>query len=287
MNSHTKDSNKNDEKIAELEMQLHKARNTILNLAASQTQCLELYDFRKCNSHEESYAWKVGVFDKIIEIAKPITDKNVYGQLIHYSRAICPLCGDEPQSEVGYTIPEGLTRHLEGFGNMYQCRVMKEIFALANQSWNKNFKDKEWDNFLKESIKKREIENQRMATETLYKKAPITGVTPDLFNGDIDWTENRLKTLGFVVNLNKNVKTFAKEYEAFSVFADITHHNGIAFNVFKKPLPRIIKNGLIWKSKQHICNFVIYDHWKHNLNDKFESRVDGIAQKILSDVNTR
>ena len=49
----------------------------------------------------------------------------------------CPLCRSVPSSAYtsrGFTLPEGLDRHLEGRGNTYACPVMEALLTLANQS---------------------------------------------------------------------------------------------------------------------------------------------------------
>lgn len=45
-------------------------------------------------------------------------------------RARCPLCGETPQQDSsGYAWPEGLSRHLEGRGNVGRCSVIDIAFA--------------------------------------------------------------------------------------------------------------------------------------------------------------
>ncbi len=51
-------------------------------------------------------------------------------------RAPCPLCGAVPQSQnpdesVGFTLPEGLSRHLDGWGRMKRCYVAEVAEAIA------------------------------------------------------------------------------------------------------------------------------------------------------------
>lgn len=46
-------------------------------------------------------------------------------------RMVCPLCGKAPDLEVGFTYPTGLVRHLDGWGNIRQCRVMAAIWSMS------------------------------------------------------------------------------------------------------------------------------------------------------------
>jgi hypothetical protein len=46
-------------------------------------------------------------------------------------RVPCPLCGHAPyQYEDGYTLPEGLLRHLRASNNQHPCSVMRAVEAL-------------------------------------------------------------------------------------------------------------------------------------------------------------
>lgn len=52
-------------------------------------------------------------------------------------RTPCPLCGDianVPYSNAGFKYPEGLRRHLIGFGNTQQCIIIYTIYELGKNS---------------------------------------------------------------------------------------------------------------------------------------------------------
>jgi hypothetical protein len=50
-------------------------------------------------------------------------------------RARCPLCGGTPQQDSsGYAWPEGLSRHLEGHGNVGRCSVIRIAFAACRRA---------------------------------------------------------------------------------------------------------------------------------------------------------
>ena len=47
--------------------------------------------------------------------------------------AVCPLCGAVPETVYarGFAYPEGLKRHLEGYGNMRQCLITSLLWELG------------------------------------------------------------------------------------------------------------------------------------------------------------
>lgn len=45
-------------------------------------------------------------------------------------RALCPMCGGGSGHASGFSLPEGLSRHLMGNGAAYQCDVMLAAFQL-------------------------------------------------------------------------------------------------------------------------------------------------------------
>ncbi|MFA5053790.1 MAG: hypothetical protein WC565_07015 [Parcubacteria group bacterium] len=51
-------------------------------------------------------------------------------------RARCPLCHVRPQQGFhdGFTLPGGLTRHLDGSHNFYRCGVMTVAEAVAKRA---------------------------------------------------------------------------------------------------------------------------------------------------------
>jgi hypothetical protein len=268
-----------DKEIAHLKEQLEEARWSIIGL--SRTYIDGWTNYIRCNSRKEAYEWRANTVQEIIDLAEEVTGENVWGQKIYYGRAICPLCGDRPHDKHGYTIPEGLKRHLEGFGNMQQCSVMGNLFNMARECWNKKFIKKEHEDLIKE----REVKEQRLKSETLIQIAP--GYPPELFDDSWDygsrsdqkqhldrliWAENRLNELGFSIQVLNNVKSFTKEYDEFVVFADPRRGGLINFSAFKKPLPKKITKG-IYSSTKYIGNFNFLDGWKHDLISKFEKRV--------------
>lgn len=279
-----------DKKIEELNWELYSARWTILNVAIARTNCWDLYEFTRCSSSKEARDWKKNIRENLIDLAKPIMLKNFKDELMTFSRAFCPLCGNGNDNDRigGYSLPEGLSRHLEGYGNTHQCSVMEQILKLANKEWKKEFLNKEREEDLKRWANENAVKEQRLKSETLILIAP--GFRPELFDDLYElgsnenqkehlerlvWTENRLEDLGFSIQVLNNVKSFTKEYDEFVIFADPRRKGLIGFDVYKKPLPKKIINGK-HASTKFIGEFDIRDAWKHDLISKFEKRVKNL-----------
>lgn len=68
------------------------------------------------------HSWRSDVVPQVIECTEPLeSHRDSRSQ-----RARCPLCKEGPSqgSDEGFTIPEGLTRHLNGSHNFHRCQVM-------------------------------------------------------------------------------------------------------------------------------------------------------------------
>lgn len=53
-------------------------------------------------------------------------------------RVPCPLCGQGPEqiySAEGWLVPEGLKRHLDGWGKIRRCPVITVLWAKSSQYW--------------------------------------------------------------------------------------------------------------------------------------------------------
>ena len=120
------------EKVKRLEDEVYDARWTILRLMPNELQDI-LRSYVRCATPDDTYRWKREVAAKIVALAKPPpVEHNAWG------RALCPLCGESSMStySIGFTVPEGLRRHLLGLGTAVQCSVMAAACRLANDCWN-------------------------------------------------------------------------------------------------------------------------------------------------------
>jgi hypothetical protein len=119
-----------DGEIRRLKNDLDHARRTIIRLMPEPVQ--EILDrYYRCTSRIELHQWESNAIDQLVELAKPLPRHTPYDT----ERAYCPLCGgsaqDIYQSKQGFSLPVGLHRHLEGWGNTHQCDVTVAAFGLA------------------------------------------------------------------------------------------------------------------------------------------------------------
>jgi hypothetical protein len=252
--------------LKKAEEKLYEAYHTIVELMDQPFQDF-LKGFYLCQSREDTYGWAGQVTERIIEHTKPLpaNEGSYFGP-----RAYCPLCkeGSSAAYEAGFTLPEGLRRHFQGWGNMRQCRVMHAALALANKTWDRDFaaQDKA-DEEMRQQIKA-----QRLRTETLYQSAP--NGTPKLLDDgsflfrprtpeQLSWAEKRLTDLGFKVRVDGNVKSYIDERDEVVVYADPTSPSKIEFRAYKVPIQ---KRGM----QQPLNSFYIPDWWINDLKLKYE-----------------
>jgi hypothetical protein len=122
-----------DDRTRRLEDELDQTCRTVLHLMPENVREL-LESYSACESRDETHRWDDTVAEQITAFAKVLPRQGPYSS----DRAYCPLCGEGSQSpyESGFTLPEGLRRHLVGYGNTHLCRVMRAALCLARQHWN-------------------------------------------------------------------------------------------------------------------------------------------------------
>jgi hypothetical protein len=233
-----------------------------------------------CISRQELYRWKHEVVEQIINLAGILSSEE--GSYFS-DRAYCPLCGQGTSSPYkrGFSVPEGLRRHLTGRCNSQQCMVMQAAMSLARDSWQSQYADAE----KAEEAKKREELAQRRKSEVLYRTAP--DLEPELiderlsFGGtprskeELDWVEARLTNLGFQITWAGNVKSYTHEHGDFVVYADPRQSGRVGFSVFPKDHKRSRgRPRLGWTS------FYMLDGWKKELREKYEVRVENAVSQL-------
>lgn len=275
-NSYLSAADPRDDTIRHLRDELFMARQTILSLTTPDQQGL-LKSYYDCETRQDSYRWESDVAEKLIEgaIALPREQGSYFGP-----RAFCPLCGDGTSSpyETGFSLPEGLRRHLVGWGGRAnQCVVLSTAIRLANDHWNGKFKETE----LREQAQKGALEQARKATETLFLVNPYG--PPELSDAqtgfgakartvqELDWAESRLAELGFLRKEDTRVRSYVKEGTDFAVFADPRRLGEISFAVYRLPLPKRRPQGARYFTA--LQQFRIPDSWKNDLKSKYEKRV--------------
>jgi len=270
------------ETIESLKHDLSTVRWTVLSLMPEDVQRI-LGSYYDCGSEEEALMWENITAEKIIALAEILQSR---GWAFFGERAYCPLCknGSNSPFEEGFAVPEGLRRHLVGWGNTHQCGIFKVALDLARDYWYDKFHEKAVD----AEKEKSERTLSRRKTETLYCVAP--DLDPELIDEGIGygvqarnetemvWAEQRLADLGFSIIFEANFKTYLSDQADFVVYADPRKKGEIKFTVYKKPLP---KKGRGSRSRPWAWNsFELRDNWKHDLSGKYRARLEAMLDRI-------
>jgi hypothetical protein len=247
-----------------LEEDLYLARRTIIQLMPDNVQEI-MNAYYSCRSRQELYRWEYDAVEEIIKLANILSAEE--GSRFS-DRAYCPLCGEGTSSayERGFSVPEGLRRHLVGQGNIQQCGVMQAAERV-------------------EEAEKREKLAQRKKSEVLYRTAP--DLEPELIDErfssggnsrstkELDWVEERLASLGFQITCDASVESYTNEHGDFVVYADPRQRGRVDFNVFPKDYKRSRDRlRLGWAS------FYMLDGWKKELREKYEVRVENAISQL-------
>lgn len=267
-----------ENQIARLKRELTRTREALIELSPEKIR-YSLHGYIGCKSREEANRWEGELVDSLIESAEILPGYGGFSD-----RANCPVCGYGGQSPLveGFTLPEGLRRHLIGWGNIRQCSILDATMRLAREYWDEKFHEAE----LAEEQAKQAALAARKKSETLYRVSPHN--EPDLadatFRSEVRdpegmlWAEGRLKSLGFQVRIDGMIKTYLDERPDFVVYADPRLKGEIKFTVFKLPLKKKRRHGPNWSPDPY---FRLSDSWKNDLPQKYETRVQG-AVKLLS-----
>lgn len=96
----------------------------------------EFYEGRyRVTSTKEGREWWKLFLDEIVQHS---------GAASHDRRVPCPLCGRGAETSLssassGFVYPDGILRHLMGYGNAHQCPVTKALEDHAKTDWNERF----------------------------------------------------------------------------------------------------------------------------------------------------
>ena len=252
--------------ISSLQDQLDRTRRGIIYLMTEEAQKI-LSGYLDCKSQSEARRWRNMAAAEIIALAEAFPS-----ELFHSShRAYCPLCKDGALVlyESGFKVPEGLRRHLIGWGNENnQCTVFGAAMSLARDHWGERFREKQAEEAAS-------IARERKRSETLYKIDPYRspalideGIPFDNFRSvdEIAWVEDRLLALGFKIDLDLNVKSFTRESDTFMVYADPRRKYQIEFSIYLKQFAQ-------GRAERPIGYFGLSDYWKNSIDQKYQNRL--------------
>ena len=85
------------------------------------------------NSKIKMIEWQKRAVEKVLAFAEKLPPVQSSPTS---DRVYCPLCGQGSTSpgDKGFSLPIGLKRHLEGFGNSRQCVVMKAAVRISEHA---------------------------------------------------------------------------------------------------------------------------------------------------------
>jgi hypothetical protein len=267
-----------DGEIRRLKDDLYQARRAIICLMPEPVQEI-LGTYYRCTSRMELHQWESNVIDQLVELAKPIPRRTAHDN----ERAYCPLCSGSAQSlyeeQQGFSLPIGLRRHLEGWGNTHQCDVTVAAFRLARDWAHDKFHEIEQQEHAEAEAKLA----ARRARETLYQTGPHS--EPELMGGryqwrpvrnhkSLSWAEERLEELGFKKMLRDRVKSYIHEHPGVFVYADPREEGRIEFFVYRFPPPPVLRKSRRGPNFEPRPHFSLSDAWKNDLQGKYSERLD-------------
>lgn len=261
-----------EEKIRLLKNELWQARWQFIELMPEDVRRL-LRSYMSCHTRKETHGWLHDVIEKIIDDAPLLPALHAYSS----ERAICPLCKGESSTpyERGFSHPEGLRRHLSGWGNVGQCPILAATMKLAWEDWNDKFGEAERAERLKQESERK----QRLQTEDLWLFGPyddpVLFESPyfsDMLRGPESaiWAQERIQELGFHYKVEGRVRSYILEKDGFVVYADHRNNKKIEFVIAKTPLfkkrPKI--------AAKYYDRFYLQDSWKNDIRGKFNARLE-------------
>jgi hypothetical protein len=274
--------------IERLREQLYDARRCIVDLMPEHYGDM-LESYYRCESRPDRHRWQYATADEIVDdvIEQRQQLANIADRAYYDDRAPCPLCGGESSSPYtrGFALPEGLRRHLTGWGQSQRCPVMEQTRGLAQDYWRSKFADQDQ---AEEDAKEAQLAERRKS-ETLYRTTPGgkselidagyygTVRTPD----GLQWAEDRLRGLGFTIDCTDRVWSATWSDAEFTVYADPRLPGQISFRAYPTAGAR--------RRARHIGRyhpFSLPDAWKHDLPGKFRARLPKTTEKSSNAATT-
>ena len=262
-----------DREFDRLKNELWCVRHDIVQLMPSEI-AERLMSYYSCETRAQFFArWR--------ETLRYVVGLAVADPAISYlqERARCPLCkgGTSSAYQEGFTLPEGLLRHLEGHGNTHQCPVTNAAFQLAMSSLREKFD-------AADKTQKQQTE-QRRKTERVYLIDPSE--PPKLFDED-SWrlretrspqqlaeAEQRLREFGFEAEINGNMIAYKLLHEGRLVLADSRQAGRIDFTVFANPSGKRPS-----RTNPGRAHFHFRDEWRRDAPARFTAELAQAVEKL-------
>jgi hypothetical protein len=122
--------------IGHLQNELDQTRWSVIHMMPFEVQMI-LTSYHSCETRMEARQWPDVAASKLSELAK-LLPPSIFDSS---DRAYCPLCGDGSSwaYQTGFRLPEGLRRHLVGWGDRQPCPVFAIARRLAKEDWDERF----------------------------------------------------------------------------------------------------------------------------------------------------
>lgn len=265
--------------VRRLKEDLQRAEGELFNTRCAMIQLMpeeiaaELMGFYSCHSERDFFSWRRSVVDNIVGRAVPVPEASVL-----QPRGWCPLCrgGSSGPYATGFTLPEGLRRHLEGFGNVSQCPVTTAAFALGRDALADRFA----------AARKADVqrEHARRAGELLFlvdvahapklreEDLPGWQSTPR-DDAELEAMEQQLSELGFGREVQGNVVSYRLIRAGYLVLADPRAHGRVDFTVMHEED----------RARHPDCSsFYLLDMWVKDRKGKFERRLSSAMDELAA-----
>ena len=254
-----------------LKKELQEARRALFDLMPESVQRI-LHSYRQCKSSHEGRVWRHKIVEDIICLAKIVSQQTNSSP----ARGLCIMCGRGPVSAYydGFSIPEGLRRHLEGYGDTRRCGVFSVLLNDVDDKLHEMFDEED----RAKTDEQKSLKDERMATEILYKKGPESEPTlvDDLFHSkcksyeELILAEEKIEKFGFTTAISDRVKSYTRDYGDSVVYADPREKGRITFYVYTTKWDAAKNKN---SSRRPYRDFYILDSWKHDIRDKYNARL--------------
>lgn len=250
---------------------LREANETVLHLLPREVREVIEAPYPGLETWSDIYRWESQAIQQVIRSAKPIEcSSREFGP-----RAMCPLCGYGGANfyEDGYALPEGLARHLEGYGKTQQCRVMKAARWLVRDLFGAKARAAEYA----EDERRKQEQESRSRRETLFQIHPDApaelidagwGPKPVRDGSQLEWALQRLVSLGFCVTRDDNIITCTRDWGQGIAYADPRRQGAIEVRVFSKIKPRR-------KARVPLTRGMLHDRMKNDLKGRLAQVLGG------------
>ena len=263
-------SDRDDKRVRELENELQAVRRALVKLMPTEIADL-LLSHHSCESQSDFASWRATVIERVCEVATPELSQSFFQE-----RAYCPLCrqGSSWGYSNGFTLPEGLRRHLIGFGRTSMCPVTEAAFYLASDYLQPRFAEIQ---AAEERVRAERRNSERLYLVDLDSPPKLLDEFPLGYSykarspDGLAAAEERLHQLGFETQLQQNVICYKLEHGVHTVLADPRPVGRIDFVVHAPAGP---------DRKREKSQLFLLDSWRKELASMFHRRLKAAVDSL-------